>query len=94
MGGNNKFKPNRTEYDWLCSVDEEVDKYIEDDLCGFVCTSSFYYDLIEGLWTIHDQENLENISKDLPIYIFAGDKDPVRYECKGIVNLYNCFKEI
>ena len=91
---NNKFKPNRTGYDWLCSVDEEVDKYINDDLCGFICTSSFYYDLIEGLWTIHKEENLNLIPKDLPIYIFAGDRDPVGYEGKGIYNLVNSYKSI
>ena len=49
---NSNFKPNRTDYDWLCSVDEEVDKYIADPQCGFVCTTSYYYDLIRGLWKI------------------------------------------
>ena len=47
---NSNFKPNRTGYDWLCSVEEEVDKYMESSMCGFICTTSFYYDLIRGLW--------------------------------------------
>lgn len=91
---NNKFKPNRTQYDWLCSVEEEVDKYIDDEYCGFICTSSFYYDLIKGLWTIHQEDNLRKIPKDLPIYIFAGDRDPVGYSSKGILNLFNCYNRI
>lgn len=91
---NKKFMPTRTDFDWLCSVEEEVDKYIEDELCGFICTSSFYYDLINGLWTIHKKDNLERIPKDLPIYIFAGEKDPVGYSGKGILNLYNCYKDL
>lgn len=91
---NSKFKPNRIGYDWLSSVDEEVDKYIESPMCGFICSTSFYYDLIRGLWKINERENLNNIPKNLPIYIFAGDKDPVGKFGKGIINLYNTYKEI
>ena len=91
---NRSFKPNRTNYDWLCSVDEEVDKYIESDYCGFICTTSYYYDLIRGLWKINKKENLELIPKDLPVLIFAGDKDPVGDFGKGIKRLYECYKEL
>ena len=89
---NNNFKHTRTQFDWLSSVDEEVDNYIKNDLCGFKYPSSFYYDLINGLWTIHKDENLCRIPESLPIYIFAGDKDPVGYNGKGIISLFNCFK--
>ena len=91
---NSNFKPNRTDYDWLCSVDEEVDKYIADPQCGFVCTTSYYYDLIRGLWKINEKENLKLITKDLPVLIFAGDKDPVGDFGKGIIRLYECYKDL
>mgnify|MGYP000010660533 FL=1 len=91
---NSNFKPNRTDYDWLCSVDEEVDKYIADPQCGFVCTTSYYYDLIRGLWKINEKENLKLIPKDLPVLIFAGDKDPVGDFGKGIIRLYECYKDL
>ena len=91
---NSKFKPNRTNYDWLCSVDEEVDKYIASPMCGFICSTSFYYDLIRGLWKIHKEKNLNSIPKNLPILIFAGDKDPVGNFGKGIINLYECYKRL
>lgn len=91
---NSKFKPTRTPFDWLCSVEEEVDKYRENEHCGFICTTSFYYDLVKGLWKIHEYENLEKIPKELPIYIFAGDRDPVGYEGKGIINLYETYKKL
>ena len=91
---NSNFKPNRTNYDWLCSVEEEVDKYIKSNMCGFICTTSFYYDLIRGLWKINKRENLRKIPKNLPIFIFAGDKDPVGKFGKGIIRLYNDYKEL
>lgn len=90
---NSKFKNTRTPYDWLCSVEGEVDKYISNELCGFICSTSFYYDLVKGLWKIHDEENLNKIPKKLPIYIFAGSKDPVGYEGKGIINLFKIYKK-
>ena len=89
---NKKFKPNRTPYDWLCSVDSEVDKYIANEYWGFVCSASFYYDLLRGLRAIHKDENFSSIPKDLPIYILAGDMDPVGFFGKGIVNLYDKLK--
>ncbi|MGL5478691.1 MAG: lysophospholipase [Clostridium sp.] len=88
---NNKFKPVRTNFDWLCGDEKEVDKYIEDKYCGFVCTSSFYHDLIDGIWSIHNEDNLKCINKNMPIFIFAGDKDPVGKSGQGILNLYNSF---
>ncbi|MDA3733511.1 alpha/beta hydrolase [Niameybacter massiliensis] len=90
---NKNFKPNRTPFDWLCSVEQEVDKYIADDRCGFVCSASFYYDLLRGLKTIHVKENFDAIPKDVPIYIMAGDKDPVGNAGKGIINLYDKLKQ-
>ncbi|SCJ04789.1 lysophospholipase L2 [uncultured Clostridium sp.] len=91
---NNKFKPNRTAFDWLCSVDSEVDKYIANEYCGFICSASFYYDLLRGLKAIHKKENFNSIPKDLPIYILAGDMDPVGFFGKGIVNLNNKLKSV
>ncbi|MBY0756575.1 lysophospholipase [Clostridium sardiniense] len=91
---NKAFEPARTPYDWICGNEETVDEYINDEYCGFICTTSFYHDLIDGIWSIHEGDNFNNIRKDIPIYIFAGDKDPVGYFGKGIVNLYNLYKNI
>lgn len=89
---NKKFKPNKTPYDWLCSVESEVDKYIASEYCGFVCSSSFFYDLLRGLRTIHKNENFKLIPNELPIYILAGDMDPVGFFGEGIMNLYKKLK--
>lgn len=94
FGGYNKnFEPTRTNFDWLCSVEEEVDKYIENEKYGFICSTSFYYDLIRGVKSIHKDENMKKINKDMPIYIFAGECDPVGNFGKGIVNLSDKLKK-
>ena len=96
FGGFNKSVKNlRTSFDWLCSDENEVDKYINDEYCGFIYPTPFYYDLINGLWDIHKNENLEKVKAlDIPIYIFAGDRDPVGYFGEGIINLYESYKKI
>jgi len=33
------------------------------------------------------------VPKDLPIFIFAGDKDPVGRNGKGIIRLFNTYKK-
>ena len=70
-------------------------KYIKEELCGFIYPTEFYYDLINGIWDVHKEEILKKIKKiEIPIYIFAGDRDPVGYFGKGIINLYNSYKKI
>lgn len=92
---NSSIKNPNTNFDWLSRDSKEVEKYIEEDYCGFIYPTEFYYDLIKGIWDIHKEENLNKIKKlDIPIYIFAGDKDPVGYFGKGIINLYQTYKTI
>lgn len=93
FGGFNKtFKNPKTEFDWLTRDEKEVKKFIDDKFTGFIYPTKFYSSLISGLWDIHKKENLKKINLDIPIYIFAGDKDPVGYFGKGILNLYRVYK--
>lgn len=91
---NKAFRPNRTEFDWLSRDRREVDRYIKDPYCGTIFTSKFFYDFFKGLEEIEDRKNLKLIPKNLPIYIFAGDKDPVGNFGKGIINLYKRYKDL
>ena len=91
---NNSFKPCRTEFDWLSRDIKEVDKYINDPFCGSVFTCGFYYDFLTGLKEIENKENLKLVPKNLPIYIFSGEKDPVGKSGKGIKKLYETYKKL
>lgn len=90
---NNSFKPNRTNFDWLSRDNKEVDKYIADPFCGTVFTAGFFYDFLGGLKNIADNMEVKNVPKDLPIYIFSGDKDPVGKNGKGVLKLVRTYKE-
>lgn len=74
---NAAFAPTRTESDWLSRDDAEVDKYVADPLCGFTVTDASTAGLAEAGIAFSTPEAIGNVRKDLPLYIFSGDKDPV-----------------
>lgn len=74
---NRKFKPNRTGFDWLSRDEAEVDAYIADPLCGFLCSVQLWIDLLDAAPVFTATANQQKIRSDLPIYLFAGDQDPV-----------------
>ncbi len=64
---NSNFKPNRTNFDWLSSDNDQVDKYIADPLCGFICTTSFYRELFSGVLEVNKLEEYKKTPSNLPV---------------------------
>ena len=74
---NKRFEPARTELDWLTRDEAEVDKYIDDPLCGGPYSCDLWRALLGGLRTIASEKALLNIRAELPILITSGAEDPV-----------------
>lgn len=74
---NKAFKPTRTAFDWLSRDPVEVDKYVQDPLCGFRCTNQLWVDLLGGLQQISKASNLAQIDPGLPLMVIGGECDPV-----------------
>lgn len=81
---NAKFKPKRTDFDWLSRDPSEVDKYIADPLSGNVFTSGFFVDLLGGLAQVNDDGQVSKVPNQLPILLVSGDLDPVGAQGKGV----------
>ena len=90
---NKKFKPNRTDYDWLSLNRENVDAYIEDPICGFTCSSGFYRDLFYGIQFASDYENLQHIPHDFPMLFLSGQNDPVGGMGKEVAQIVQLTKK-
>ncbi len=88
---NKAFRPNRTNFDWLSRDNAEVDKYVADPFCGEVFTAGFFCDMLGGLAFINKKENIRNIPRDLPVYLFSGSLDPVGANTKGVLQVYNSY---
>jgi alpha-beta hydrolase superfamily lysophospholipase len=75
---NKDFEPARSPVDWLSRDTEEVDKYVADPLCGFVCSFGFYRDMLSGLRSLYGGASpFAGAPKSLPVYILSGAEDPV-----------------
>ena len=81
---NNNIEEVITNFDWLCTDEEEVRKYIEDTHCGFIATNQFFADLTSGLITITKPKEIKKIRADLPILLISGSDDPVGESGKGV----------
>lgn len=90
---NKNFAPVRTEFDFLTRDEKVVDHYIADPDCGFIPSTRFYADLLTGIAIIHQEQEIARIPKDLPIYLIAGDLDPVGDNGKGVLKVYEQYKQ-
>ena len=88
---NKQFKPNRTEFDWLSRDDAEVDKYVADPHCGYLVTTQTWIEILDGTAEMSKPERQAKIPKDLPVYIFAGDRDPVSDGAKNLGQLVSAY---
>lgn len=67
----------RTAFDWLSHDEKIVDAYIEDPLCGFVCSAQFYLDLAEGTIHCNNAKNMERMKNKQDLLFLSGSEDPV-----------------
>lgn len=91
---NRGIKNAVTKFDWLSRDKDEVEKYINDPYCGGVFSTGFFYDFLMGYKELHKMENMKRIPKELPIYIFSGEKDPVGKNCKTVSWLIKEYKKL
>jgi len=86
--------PNpRTPFDWLSHDTAEVDKYIEDPLCGFALTLGSFHDLSHAASGTANVETLKKIPADLPMLILSGSDDPAHAKGTAIDQLLAGYRE-
>lgn len=90
---NKKFKSEDHPFARLTRDQAIVEAYTQDPYCGFVCTGSFYYDLLTGLQLVHNKEIIEGIRKDLPMLFISGDNDPVGGFGKDVEKVIKQYKD-
>lgn len=93
----------RTDFDWLSRDPKEVDKYIADPFCGFSAKEASQASMFASLMRTADPAALKAVRGGLPLYIFAGDRDPIngnlewlrpltdRYRAAGVQNVTTKF---
>lgn len=93
MGGYNKgIEHPVNAFAWLSTDEENCRAYAADPLCGFAFTAAGYRDLFTGLEEISSPGWAGRVPKDTPVYLLAGDKDPVGNYGKGPVQVAEALK--
>ena len=78
VGGYNKrFQPIVTGHEWLCRDDKQATRYQNDPYCGYVFTLNGFFNMFDLMSFIENKKNINNIPKNLPVFICAGEQDPV-----------------
>lgn len=87
-------KHRKTNCDWLSYNEENVRKYVEDPKCGAGSTNGFYYEFLKGNARLFNKKFLNKISKDIKLFIIAGEDDPVGAFGKGPRKLCEMYKKL
>ena len=87
----NKIENPKTAFDWLSVSEENIKKYLEDELCGFVCSMGLYADMMHGIKYITNMKNIKKMDVTKPIYFMSGKDDPVGDYGAGVEKAYKCF---
>ena len=82
-GYTKRYENVRTKFDWLSVDSAVVDEYIADPYCGYLFTASAYRDMFRGLARLYPSK-LDKMEKDIPVFLFAGDMDPVGAYGEGV----------
>lgn len=91
---NKAFRPNRTSFDWLSRDEAEVDKYIADQMCGFLSSAQLWVDMLEAITEAARPEFRARIPKQLPVYLFSGSRDQANNEGRGTTALAEYYRSI
>ena len=87
LGPYGKSIPDRkTDLDWLSYNEENVQKYIEDPLCGVEFTVGSYCALFSLLNRMGKPGAYRNVNAEMPLLLIAGKDDPCTGGEKGRAN--------
>ena len=81
---NQKFKPNRTDADWLCANAPALDEYLADPLVRNDISAGLFRDLLGSMKRTGTNKSYVNWRKNLPVLLLSGEDDPVGDGGKGV----------
>lgn len=90
---NQKFKPNRTDADWLCSDVRALDDYLADPLVRQNISAGLFWELLGSMKRTGSASEYALWNTSLPILLISGHEDPVGDGGKGVRTIYNHMKK-
>jgi alpha-beta hydrolase superfamily lysophospholipase len=88
---NNRFKPNKSHFDWLTTDEVEIEKIKNDPLKGGLYTNNFYKDFFGGLLDLSEGSKIDLIPKNIPYLFISGKDDPMAKKGKALIKLKDVY---
>lgn len=86
--------PEATGFEWLTRDRAEMQRYVDDPLCGFVLRAGGFCDLYAGAREARQPRHHADIPSKLPIYLFSGSDDPVHGGGKNLDRLVKAYRKV
>ena len=90
---NQKFKPNRTDADWLCSDEIQLNQYLADPLVRKHISAGLFWELLGSMKRTGKAESYAGWNREMPVLLLYGTDDPVGDSGKGVPRLYDLMKK-
>lgn len=84
---NRKFKPNRTDADWLCSDAAALNRYLADPLVRRDISAGLFRELLGSMKRTGSAFEYDGWDTGLPVLLISGQDDPVGNHGKGVAHL-------
>ncbi len=88
---NRRVQNPKSKNAWLTRDESIVEKYDSNVYTTFIPAIGFFYDLFSGLSQIHKERKIDAIPKNMPVFIFGGQDDPVGDYGKLVEKLYRLY---
>ncbi len=90
---NSRVENKRCKFDWLSVNEDNVDKYMEDELCGYNYNAKFYYEFARMFEDVNKKEKMQNITDSKIMFIY-GLEDPVGDYGVGAKKLADIYSDL
>ena len=78
---------------WITTDEEKTKEFYADPFNGTVFSINFYYYMFKHQLKLYNKKKLKEVSKNVPVLLVSGDKDPVGKFGKGVKKLFNIYKK-
>ena len=85
---NQKFRPNRTDADWLCADEAQLDTYRKDPLVRRNISGGLFWELLGSMKRTGSPFTYDHGDTEIPVLLLSGEDDPVGDQGKGVRKVY------
>ncbi len=87
-GYNKAFAAEKDEHSWLCAIPAVRERYRVDTRSDFTFTATGYRELFKLLAFVSSDTWATEVPLSLPVFLIAGDADPVGENGEGVKEVY------